>query len=140
MNWIENHFVPFAAKLGSQRHLAAIRDGFVAFMPLMIAGAFAVLLNNFVLGGAPVEGEAITFGLYQFFQDSSIGEWILKLKDIQRPGLKKCLAFLPWKVGISFEGKLSFIKYELLFKINNHLDITFKIIRYYFTAKINAIV
>lgn len=82
MNWIENHFVPFAAKLGSQRHLAAIRDGFVAFMPLMIAGAFAVLLNNFVLGGAPVEGEAITFGLYQFFQDSTIGEWILKLKDI----------------------------------------------------------
>jgi len=65
---------------------------------------------------------------------------VLKLKDIQRPGLKKCLAFLPWKVGISFEGKLSFIKYELLFKINNHLDITFKIIRYYFTAKINAIV
>lgn len=82
MNWIENNFVPFAAKLGSQRHLAAIRDGFVAFMPLMIAGAFAVLINNFVLGGAPGADEAITFGLYQFFQDSTIGEWILKLKDI----------------------------------------------------------
>ncbi|MGL5383122.1 MAG: PTS sugar transporter subunit IIC [Culicoidibacterales bacterium] len=82
MNWIENHFVPFAAKLGSQRHLAAIRDGFVAFMPLMIAGAFAVLINNLILGGAPDPSSTINFGLYQFFQDSTIGEWILKLKDI----------------------------------------------------------
>ncbi|MGL5915424.1 MAG: hypothetical protein ACRCZG_04100, partial [Culicoidibacterales bacterium] len=63
MNWIENHFVPFAAKLGSQRHLAAIRDGFVAFMPLMIAGAFAVLINNLILGGAPDPSSTINFGL-----------------------------------------------------------------------------
>ena len=26
--WMEEHFIPIAAKIGSQRHLVAIRDGF----------------------------------------------------------------------------------------------------------------
>lgn len=46
MNWFEEHFVPFAAKIGSQKHLVAIRDGFIAIMPLIIAGSFAVLINS----------------------------------------------------------------------------------------------
>lgn len=36
----------FGAKLGSQRHMVAIRDSFAATMPLVMAGAFAVLMNN----------------------------------------------------------------------------------------------
>ncbi len=44
--FLEKYFVPVAAKVGSQRHLVAIRDGFVALMPLIIAGSFAVLINN----------------------------------------------------------------------------------------------
>lgn len=44
--WMEKYFVPIAAKIGSQRHLVAIRDGFVTIMPLIIAGSFAVLINN----------------------------------------------------------------------------------------------
>lgn len=44
--WMEQHFVPIAAKIGSQRHLVAIRDGFIALMPLVMAGSLAVLLNN----------------------------------------------------------------------------------------------
>lgn len=43
---MERSFVPFFGKMGSQRHLAAIRDGFVSLIPLIIAGSFAVLLNN----------------------------------------------------------------------------------------------
>lgn len=46
MEWMEKYFVPIAAKIGSQRHLVAIRDGFVTIMPLIIAGSFAVLINN----------------------------------------------------------------------------------------------
>ena len=38
--------VPFFARLGSQRHLAAIRDGFISLVPLAIAGSFATLINN----------------------------------------------------------------------------------------------
>ena len=46
--WMEEHFVPVAAKIGSQKHLVAIRDAFIAIMPITMAGAFAVLLNVFV--------------------------------------------------------------------------------------------
>ena len=44
--WLEKNFVPVAARIGSQRHLVAIRDGFISIMPLTILGSFAVLINN----------------------------------------------------------------------------------------------
>ena len=43
--WMEKHFVPIAAKIGSQKHLVAIRDGFIGIMPITMAGAVATLLN-----------------------------------------------------------------------------------------------
>lgn len=45
--WMEKHFVPIAAKIGSQRHLVAIRDAFIGIMPVTMAGSIAVLLNVF---------------------------------------------------------------------------------------------
>lgn len=47
-NWMEEHFVPVAAKIGSEKHLVAIRDSFIAMMPITMAGSFAVLLNVLV--------------------------------------------------------------------------------------------
>ena len=44
--FMEKHFIPIASKIGSQRHLIAIRDGFIVTMPLMILGSFGVLINN----------------------------------------------------------------------------------------------
>jgi PTS system cellobiose-specific IIC component len=46
VNFLEAKFVPVAAKIGAQKHLVAIRDSFAAVMPLILVGAFAVLLNN----------------------------------------------------------------------------------------------
>ncbi len=43
---LERRFVPIASKIGSERHLVAVRDGFVVIMPLMIVGSMAVLVNN----------------------------------------------------------------------------------------------
>ncbi|KOS67911.1 PTS lactose transporter subunit IIC [Lysinibacillus contaminans] len=43
--FLEEKFVPVAARVGSQRHLVAIRDGFITIMPLTIVGSFAVLIN-----------------------------------------------------------------------------------------------
>lgn len=40
----------FAAKLGNQRHLSAIRDGFVTLMPLLIVGSLVTLINNIPIG------------------------------------------------------------------------------------------
>lgn len=44
--FLERRFVPVAARIGNQRHLVAIRDGFIAIMPLTIVGSFAVLINS----------------------------------------------------------------------------------------------
>ena len=46
MRFLEEKFVPIAARIGSQRHLVAIRDAFVVIMPVTIVGAVAVLVNN----------------------------------------------------------------------------------------------
>ncbi|MDD1502250.1 PTS sugar transporter subunit IIC [Lysinibacillus sp. CNPSo 3705] len=44
--FLEEKFVPVAARIGNQRHLVAIRDGFITIMPLTIVGSLAVLVNN----------------------------------------------------------------------------------------------
>ena len=56
MNGMEENFVPIAGRIGSQRHLAAIRDGFVGIMPIVLAGSFAVLLNNTIGAWVPAIG------------------------------------------------------------------------------------
>lgn len=38
-------FLAIAAKIGSQRHLVAVRDSFAATMPILMAGSLAVLIN-----------------------------------------------------------------------------------------------
>lgn len=47
IDYIEKYFVPVVGKIGSQRHLVAIRNGFISIMPLIIIGSLAVLINNF---------------------------------------------------------------------------------------------
>lgn len=46
-NFIEEKFLPVAARIGSQRHLIAMRDGIVMVMPLLILGAFAMIIAEF---------------------------------------------------------------------------------------------
>ncbi|KLE14746.1 PTS transporter subunit EIIC [Clostridium sp. C8] len=50
MNKIEEIFLPIANKLASNKYLSAIRDGFVAILPIMIAGSFFILINNVFIG------------------------------------------------------------------------------------------
>ncbi|WP_350344078.1 PTS sugar transporter subunit IIC [Proteinivorax tanatarense] len=54
IKFMEKYFMPYAAKIGKQRHLVAIRDGFIGIMPLIIAGSFAVLLNSTLFEIVPV--------------------------------------------------------------------------------------
>ncbi|MCO6018289.1 PTS sugar transporter subunit IIC [Carnobacterium divergens] len=48
MNWLEKYVVPVATKVGSQKHLVALRDAFIGTMPATMAGSIAVLLNAFL--------------------------------------------------------------------------------------------
>lgn len=41
-----NKFIEIAGRIGAQRHLVAVRDGFVSIMPLMILGSMVILFNN----------------------------------------------------------------------------------------------
>ncbi|WP_040213500.1 PTS sugar transporter subunit IIC [Clostridium polynesiense] len=50
MNKIEELFLPLANKLASNRYLTAIREGFIAILPIMIAGSFFILINNVFIG------------------------------------------------------------------------------------------
>lgn len=56
LRFMEKYFVPVAGKIGSQRHLVAVRDGFVSIMPLILAGSVAVLLNNTLFSWIPPLG------------------------------------------------------------------------------------
>ncbi|MCR1950087.1 PTS transporter subunit EIIC [Clostridium sp. DSM 100503] len=62
MNWMERYMVPIASKIGAQRHLVAIRDGFATIMPLMIIGSFGLLIHNFPIQSVKdlfVEGQPL---------------------------------------------------------------------------------
>ena len=43
-SWMEQHIVPIGMKIGSQRHLAAIRDGLAILITVTIIGGFAILI------------------------------------------------------------------------------------------------
>lgn len=44
---VTEKFMEIAGKIGSEKHLIAIRDSFIAAMPITMAGSIAVLLNVF---------------------------------------------------------------------------------------------
>ncbi|OYD06798.1 PTS sugar transporter subunit IIC [Paludifilum halophilum] len=46
LTWIERTLMPPMARLSEQRHLRAIRDGIVATLPLVIVGAFFLIIAN----------------------------------------------------------------------------------------------
>lgn len=46
MNFIEEKLMPLAAKIGQNRYLNAIKDGFIYTMPFLIIGSFILLLVN----------------------------------------------------------------------------------------------
>ena len=47
VNSLEQKLMPFANKIGTQRHMMAIRKGIVATMPLTIVGSFFTIFLNF---------------------------------------------------------------------------------------------
>ncbi|MEH7107695.1 PTS sugar transporter subunit IIC [Bacillus sp. JJ1764] len=49
MNFIDKYILPYAGKLGNNRHLLAIRDTLVGMLAITMVGSFAVLFNN--IGG-----------------------------------------------------------------------------------------
>lgn len=55
MTFIDKYIMPFANKLGNNRHLLAIRDALVGMIAITMIGSLAVLFNN--LGAVPGIGK-----------------------------------------------------------------------------------
>ena len=93
-------FAAGAGKLGSQRHMVAIRDSFATLVPALLAGSVAVVINSFPIGanqglrdilptwvvnmnGAVWTG---TFGLITVFMALLLGYNLAKSYDSNVPG------------------------------------------------------
>ena len=68
MAFMDKYITPYAAKMGAQRHLVAVRDAFVAMIPLTIIGSLATLINN-----APIKA------LNNFLAENTFGQQIKTL-------------------------------------------------------------
>lgn len=44
-SWLERYILPLAIKIGSQKHLVALRDAFIGTLPATMAGSVAVMIN-----------------------------------------------------------------------------------------------
>lgn len=57
--WLERHFLPIAGKIGRQKHLAAMRDGFIAIFPMVMMGAIVTMFNHVLFTEASLFGEQL---------------------------------------------------------------------------------
>ncbi|WP_445497532.1 PTS sugar transporter subunit IIC [Photorhabdus sp. SF281] len=46
MRIVESHIVPLAGRIGNQRHISAIRDGFISAMPFLLIGSIMLIVAN----------------------------------------------------------------------------------------------
>lgn len=46
-SFINNRVSVWGAKIAAQRHVASLRDAFIAYMPFLIVGAFFMIISNF---------------------------------------------------------------------------------------------
>jgi len=81
---LEKVLLPVAQKIGSQKHICALRDGFIATLTASMAGAMAVMINCVFLLSDSLIGEKL----------NSIGFW----KDSVQPILDKWIINIGWAV------------------------------------------
>lgn len=56
---LEKFLLPIAHKVSNQRHLSAVKDGFIATMPLALVGAIAAMGNNVFFNNTSLIGEQL---------------------------------------------------------------------------------
>jgi PTS system cellobiose-specific IIC component len=97
---LEKFLLPIAQKIGSQRHLVALKDGFIAILTANMAGAIAVMINCVFLTNDSLIGKQL----------NNLGFW----KDSVQPFLDKWIINIGWAVQ---QGTLKIICVLLLVTI-----------------------
>lgn len=94
-NFLDNKLQPLAVKIGANRYLAAIKDGLIVMMPVMIVGSFALIITEF-----PVAA-------YQNFMAGVFGEnwkWFGDIASGSAMGISALIAVfsIAYNLGQSF--------------------------------------
>lgn len=89
---LEKVLLPFAVKIGKQPHVNAIKNGFIRLMPLTLAGAMFVLINNVFLSF----GEGSFFYSLGIRLDASTIETLNGLKGIGGNVYNGTLGIMSW--------------------------------------------
>ena len=102
---LEKVLLPFAVKIGKQPHVNAIKNGFIRLMPLTLAGAMFVLINNVFLSF----GEGSFFYSLGIRLDASTIETLNGLKGIGGNVYNGTLGIMslmaPFFIGILLIGR-----------------------------------
>lgn len=59
MKWLEDKFLPIAVKLSNLRYLVALRDGFIAIMPISMFGALNIMVKEILLTPTSLFGASL---------------------------------------------------------------------------------
>lgn len=79
INFVEKYIVPVAAKIGSEKHLIALRDGFIAMMPITMTGAIAVFLNALI---RDFPSDPAILGPGNFITNNAFSQWLIGINGI----------------------------------------------------------
>lgn len=121
MSFLERYFLPFANKLGSQRHLLAIRNGLISTLPLTIVGSLFVIFLNLPFEGYEDFIEPyrqtldipfrFTVGIMALYAAFSVGAYLAQSYKVDQlsAGMLSVLAFMitsavPVKIADPVEG------------------------------------
>lgn len=74
--WMEKYLVPVAAKIGSQKHLVALRDSFIGILPATLTGALAAMVSAIVTT-FPQSIQQMVLGPTKFAQLAPEDVWTL---------------------------------------------------------------
>lgn len=80
--WMEKYILPVASKMSNQRHLLALRDGFIATMPISMFGAINVMVKEVLLLPTSIFGEMLgKIGFYAEHVQPFIDKAILPVSN-----------------------------------------------------------
>ena len=92
---LEKILVPVAEKIGSQKHLVALRDGFITTLTALMVGSIAVMINYVFLTSDSLIGEKLNkLGFWKYSIQPVIDKWIINIGWQVQGGTLKIIAIL----------------------------------------------
>jgi PTS system cellobiose-specific IIC component len=107
---LERFLLPIAQKVGSQRHLIALRDGFIATLTASMAGSLAVMINCVFLQNTSLLGEQLNkIGFWANSVQPILDKWIMNVGWAVQQGTLKIICILllvtiAYSLAKSYEG------------------------------------